>query len=188
MRVLENFSDEIVEKVMAFLRKYKLARREKKQDSVSPPLWTTLLKWLAILVITAVIQNMNTPLPSTADQWFGELTTLIVSGLLVTGLQIASEWLLRRLSATHTDVKETEVSGVGMVLAFLSVIFSNVVNFGPGLVLGTVDGLYCSPGLNNEKQDGQRAFAAKATVVGLTFLGWIFLRYSWGCQVFDPFW
>ena len=170
---LENFSDEIAEKVMAILRKYKLARSEKKPDNVSPPLWITLLKWLGILAATAVIQNLNTPLPASPRQWLGELATLIVSGLLVTGLQIASEWLLRRLSATHTDVKETEVSGVGMVLALLSVGFSNILHFGPGLVLGTVDGLYCSPGLEDPKQDGQRAFAAKASVAGLTFLGWM---------------
>ena len=176
---LENFSDEIAEKAGALLRRLKLARSEKKPDSVSPPLWNTLLKWLGILAVTAVIQNMNTPLPESPRQWFGELATLIVSGFLVTGLQIVSEWLLRRLSTTHTDVKETEVSGVGMVLALVSVVFSNIVNFGPGLVLGTVDGLYCSPGLKDEKQDGQRAFAAKASVAGLTFLGW------WLSPLFD---
>ena len=169
---LENYSGNIFETVQSFLCKHKLVRCKATEDAASPPLWITLLKWLVILGITAFIQTFITPMSGFDRQWWGQLATLIVSGLLVTGLQIASEWLLRRLSAAQTDVKETEVSGIGLVIALLSVIFSRVLRFGPGLVLGTVDGLYCSPSLTEARQNGQRALAAKAAVAGLTFIGW----------------
>ena len=169
---LENYSGDIFKTIQAFLCKYKVTRCKEKEGDASPPLWVTLLKWLLILGITAFIQTFINPVAGFDRQWWGQLATLIVSGLLVTGMQIASEWLLRRLSAAHTDVKETEVSGIGLVIASLSVIFSRVLRFGPGLVLGTVDGLYCSPSLTDSRQDGQRALAAKAAVAGLTFIGW----------------
>jgi len=170
---LENFSDEIAMRIQAILVKWKLKRNTAKSDVKSTPLWETLLKWAVILGITAFIQTFLDPVTGFDRSWWGQLFTLILSGFLVTGLQILSEWLLRRLSATHTDVKETEVSVIGLVMASLSVIFSRIMHFSPGVVLGTVDGLYCNPQLDDPRQDGQRALAAKGAIFGLTLIGWL---------------
>lgn len=170
---LENFSEEITLAVKKFLCKLKLARCEAGADVKPASLRDTLLKWLLILGVTAFIQTFLDPGVRFDRAWWGQLTTLILSGLLVTGLQIASEWLLRRLSAGYTEVRVTEVSGIGLVMAIMSVLFSRVMRFSPGMVLGTVDGLYCNPQLEDPRQDGQRALAAKGAVLGLTFLGWL---------------
>ncbi len=172
---LESFSKEITETVRSFLTKIRLMRkREVQAQPKKNKLWIILIKWLVILSLTAFIQTFLDPEIRFNLTWLGQLATLVLSGLFITGLQITSEWVLRRLSPAQPDVKETEISLVGMVIAAVSVLFSRIIRFSPGVVLGTVDGLYLNPELEDIRQNGQRALAAKGIVFGITFLGWLF--------------
>lgn len=170
---LENYSQEIALAMRKFLCKLRLVHREQEKQERLPHTAVTLLNWLVILSITALIQTFLDPDIRFDRIWLGQLATLILSGLFITGMQVISEWTLRHFSADHPKVRETEVSLMGMVLAALSVVFSRVVRFSPGVVLGTVDGLYCTPQLADPRQNGQRALAAKGVILGLTFCGWL---------------
>lgn len=179
---LENFSKELMEEIRQFFQKLGFIRHNKgKKQEKKQSLWIVLLKWLIILGITAFIQTFLDPELRFNLTWAGQLATLVLSGLLITGFQILTEWLLRRISVDQPDVKETEVSLVGLGIAAVSVLFSRLMNFSPGIVLGTVDGLYCNPPLDDVRQNGQRALAAKGIVFGITFAGWLLspLVKSW---------
>ena len=170
---LENYSQEIALTLNKILRKVKLTRREPLAPKGHRSLSVVLLSWLLILSITAFIQTFLYPQSLFSRTWLGQLATLILSGLIITGLQIVLEWMQRRLAAKRPDVKTTEVSLIGVVLAAISVSLSRLMNFQPGVVLGSVDGLYCCPPLDDPREDGQRALVTKGGIFGLTFIGWL---------------
>ncbi|MBI9044747.1 MAG: right-handed parallel beta-helix repeat-containing protein [Anaerolineaceae bacterium] len=170
---LENSSIVISDSVKQRLNKLNLLRGDNKASNQSQTRVVTIIKWLLILSLTAGIQTLLDPDIRINLSWVGQLATIILSGILITGIQVASEWALRLLYKDIPDVTETEVSTIGLVMAGFSVLFSRVIHFSPGLVLGTVDGLYCTPELADQRQDGMRALAAKGIIFGVTFIGWL---------------
>lgn len=132
-----------------------------------------LIKWLLIFTLISAVQAFLNPVPLFSSEYFSTVLTLALAGLLVSGLEAFSEWLVRRRIGKEAEIHETEVSWMGLLLAIITAALSRLMRFVPGFVLGAVDTFYFLPALQGIRQDGIRALVTKLTVLFFTSLGWI---------------
>jgi hypothetical protein len=132
-----------------------------------------LIKWLLMLSLISAVQAFLNPVPLFSSAYFSTVLTLALAGLIVSGLEALSEWLVRWRIGKGAEIRETEVSWIGLFLAIVSAGLSRLMRFVPGFVLGAVDTFFFLPALRGIRQEGIRALVTKLTVIFFTSLGWI---------------
>ena len=138
-----------------------------------------LLTWLAVLLVTALIESFLDPTVGFLSlERLGLLLTLFLSAVMVSGLDLASSLVAHRRWAPAPQ-REIQVQWVGLALAVACVILSRALRFTPGYLYGIVGAVYLTPKLAGTAAPGKRALLVLAAILAGSFL-------LWGISAFLP--
>jgi hypothetical protein len=132
-----------------------------------------ILTWLALLLLTSVIESFLDPALGvfTVDR-LGLLITLFVSALFVSALESGSDLLAHRTWAPTTKV-ESKVQWIGLAIALACVMLSRTLDFKPGYLYGIVGAVYFVPKLAEIHCCGKRAALVLISILLGGFILWI---------------
>jgi len=119
--------------------------------------WRFILFWVIIVFLNALIESFLEPNARFLDaQRLRIIFSLFLTGFLVNSIEWVADWLVRR--RLLKDVRLiAQVRWVGLVAALVSVVFSRLVAFSPGYILGTLGTIFLLPDLIDRDKNGKRA-------------------------------
>ena len=129
--------------------------------------WQFILFWIVIVLLNALIESFLSPNARIMDaQRLRIIMSLFLTGLMVTSIEWITDWLVRRKLLNKVKLI-AQVRWVGLIAAMGSVIFSRLVAFTPGYILGTLGTIFLLPDLDENEKNGKRA----ATILTAIFAG-----------------
>jgi hypothetical protein len=132
-----------------------------------------VLLWLIVLLLTSLIESFLDPeVGILSPERLGLLTTLFVSAVAVSGLELGSDLYAHRRWAPAIKT-ESEVQWLGIAIAFGCVILSRALDFKPGYLYGIVGALYLMPRLVGIAESGKRAVLVLLTVFVGGLILWV---------------
>jgi len=131
--------------------------RDNAVPGASTKKWIFILFWVLIVLINALIESFLEPNSSIMGiKRIRIILSLFMTGLIVNGVEWVTDWLVRR--RILRDVKIiAQVRWVGLLAAMASVIFSRLVAFTPGYILGTLGTIFLLPDLTDGVNNGKRS-------------------------------
>jgi hypothetical protein len=132
-----------------------------------------LLMWLVVLLATSVIESfLNPKIGALETERLQLLTTLFISALIVSGLEVATDVYAHRRWAPGLTA-QARVQWLGLVIALGCVLLSRTLEFTPGYLYGIVGAVYVLPRLPGASESGKRAAAVLGTVWGGGLVLWL---------------
>jgi hypothetical protein len=129
--------------------------------------------WLLLLLLTSVIESFLDPeVGVLSPDRLRLLTTLFLSALAVSGLELGSDLLAHRRWAPTTKA-EGRLQWVGIGVALACVVLSRVLDFRPGYLYGIVGAIYLVPRLAGIPRSGKRATLVLMAVLAGGLALWI---------------
>lgn len=129
--------------------------------------WHFLALWFAIVLINAVVESFLDPAIGLLDnERLRSVFGLLMAGLIVSGLEWISDLLVHQRLCDQPHARG-ELRWYGLLTALASMLFSRIVRFTPGYILGTMGTIILLPKLRNREQAGKRA----GVVLSAIFVG-----------------
>jgi parallel beta-helix repeat protein len=142
--------------------------------------WRFILFWVAIVFINALIESFLAPNPRLLDaQRVRIILSLFLTGLLVTSIEWVTDWLARRRLLKEVKLI-AQVRWVGLAAALASVVFSRLVAFTPGYILGTLGTIFLLPDLTDREKNGKRSAAILAALFTCGAVFWVISHFLAG--------
>ena len=131
--------------------------------------WST---WLAILVVSALIESFLAPSPLVSVDRLGTFVSLAVASCLLGAVQFAVALRVRRRLVP--DVEAVFVpQALGLAMAIGAVIVSRALDFQPGYIYGIVGALAVLPELASDRDAGRRALHVLGALLVVGLLAWL---------------
>lgn len=147
-------------------------RRAAPADGQPGPWWHALLFWLGIIVITSLIQSLLDPSPLLSEARLHVFLAITAAALIAALVEKLSEVGVRtRLHAGRA--LRAEAYGYGIALALVSVLFSRLMGFQPGYVVGIIGVLSLLPEIPDGPQAGERALGVLGSLLVFGLLCWV---------------
>jgi hypothetical protein len=142
--------------------------------------WRFILFWVGIVLLNALIESFLEPNARLLDaQRLRIILSLFLTGLLVNSIEWVTDWLVRRRLLKEVKMI-AQVRWVGLAAALGSVVFSRLVAFTPGYILGTLGTIFLLPDLTDKKKNGKRAAAILVAIFISGVLFWVLSHFMSG--------
>jgi parallel beta-helix repeat protein len=150
------------------------------QSEASRKKWRFILFWVVIVLLNALIESFLAPNSRLMDaQRLRIILSLFLTGLLVNSIEWISDWLVRRRLLKEVKLI-AQVRWVGLLAAMASVIFSRLVSFTPGYILGTFGTIFLLPDLTDGDKNGKRSTVILTALFACGALFWILSHFLAG--------
>jgi hypothetical protein len=132
-----------------------------------------LVIWIVVLALTALMESFLDPgLALICPERLGLLTTLFVSALVVSALELGSDLYAHRRWASRTRATG-KIQWIGLLIAIVCVIVSRALDFKPGYLYGIVGATYLIPKIADAAISGKRALFVLLTILSGSAILWI---------------
>ncbi len=119
--------------------------------------WHFLALWFAIVLVNAIVESFLDPTIGFLDaDRLRVIFGLLLAGLVVSGLEWGSDLLVHQRLCDQ-PLARGELRWYGLLASLASMLFSRMVRFTPGYILGTMGTIILLPRLCDLEQAGKRA-------------------------------
>lgn len=133
--------------------------------------WQVAIAWLAILLLTAVIESFLKPGPFFSRERLAVFLALLVGALIINAADLLIELWFRKRVRPQTRF-EFEPVLVGLLIAIAAVVLSRLMHFEPGYVYGIVGVMLLLPAMPRQHA-GRHALLSIITLLVISLLAWL---------------
>lgn len=132
-----------------------------------------LLTWAGILFINATIESFLDPSVSFLDvNRIRLIAGMLLAGLLASSLEWGIDALIHKRLSDRLLVR-AELRWFGLIVSMASVVFSRLVHFTPGYILGTMGTVIVLPKILDPLRSGKRSGIMLSAIFGIGLVLWL---------------